>query len=261
MAVMRLPLSIVLLALPVTATGTPFETVDIFGDTNLTSGSLSNEDGETVASGAVGLFVATKAQAAKPLLEFSIAFSFGDEGSTISTPTKAEYVAFLQAPSSSLGGFVRARALSREYSDAVRVGPSLVLRANAVTLDASENDQKLSFVAIDPAAALSVIIDKTREISVAAEIGLSLRFWNKPKGDFREELGIDHNHVYFGPRITAALEIGDVHVGLELTRFWGGGLADYKEFTILPYVGLRGGLNLKDPPPNQDAAAGAPSIL
>jgi len=49
---------------------------------------------------------------------------------------------------------------------------------------------------------------------------------------------------------SAALQIGDVYVGFELMRFWGGDLNELKEFAIVPYVGVRGGPDIGTSAPN-----------
>lgn len=236
-----------------------FEVVKIVGDTNLSSGSLSADDGDTLANGAVGLFASAKF-AGERRLELTVAFSFGNEGSTLEAADEADYVSFLRTPTSAVGGFIRARVLGAQ-TRGMRLGGTLNLRANAIDVVASDARDTISLVGIDPAGSLSVLVDSEREIAVSIDAGWSFRFWNKPSSALVAALMTSDEHFYYGPRVTAALQIGDVHVGIELTRFGGGDLDAYEEFTILPYVGLRGGLSLKEPTTDAEPTARAPSIL
>lgn len=221
----------------------PFDTVQILGDANLAAGSLTGSDGATVATGAAGIFASTD--------KYSIlaAFTFGSVGASTET-THADYISFLRTPTSAVGAQVQLRALYPVANQGwLRLGPGMNLKANGTEFKAGPRTQEIGMVQIDGSLAMSMKLDKSKDdLFFIAEAGLGLRFWNKPSKEFLDAIDINtDSHVFFGPRVVAAVSIGRIHVGVELTRFWGGALDQYKEFSVLPYVGIDGGLDIVKP--------------
>lgn len=235
-----------------------FDKLQFLGNANLIGGSLATEDGKTLASGGVGVYAATKRWS------FVASFTFGSQGTSEEDANTADYINFLRSPSSAVGGQVQVRFL-KPYGKVIRLGGSLTTRVNAIDFAfGEEREESIKLLALDPSIAISLLFSDTHEISFLGEVGLGLRFWNKPSQPFRDALGLpDDSHSYAGVRVLGALAISNLYVGVEVTRYGGGDLAALKEFAIIPYVGLRGGLDIfdKDKPPTTTPATDAKAVV
>ena len=224
-------------------TASVFDKLQFLGNANLIAGSLTTEGGETLASGGIGVYAQTK--------KWSLvtAFTFGSEGTTDENADIDDYISFLRTPTSAVGGQVQVRFLhSIGKAQVVRIGGSINTRVNVQKFAFGEGMQEaIKLLAIDPALAVSVLFSEKQEITFIGEIGLGLRFWNKPAQSFRDAIGIpDDSHTYAGARVLAAIAVSNVYVGIEVSRYGGGQLSEFEEFAIIPYVGVRGGLEVFD---------------
>jgi hypothetical protein len=225
-----------------------FDKLQFLGNANLIAGSLTTEEGETIASGGVGVYAETKRWS------LVTSFTFGSEGKTEESSTRADYVAFLHSPTSAVGGQVQVRFLQPIKTGVFRLGGSVTTRVNAIDFSFGDGSKEsIKLLAIDPALAVSVLFSKKQDITFVGEVGLGLRFWNKPGQAFRDALMLpDDSHSYAGIRVLGALAVSNIYVGVEVTRYGGGQLSDLEEFAIIPYVGLRGGLDIIEKPAGDD---------
>jgi hypothetical protein len=236
--------------------GSSFTTIAIQGNANLNAGNIAGTSAED-ANSSIGVYAKTDA-------DFSIiaAFSFGSKGTSIAAVTVSDYVAFLEQPTSTLGGQVKLQQDWRCRSATwLHCGVALNSRVFSVRMslpeDGSELIQQINLIAIDPSLVAFALLDETNKLSVIVEVGMATRLWNKPKAEFRDALDITKAHAFAGPRVAAAISIGDIYAGVEMTRYFGSaGLEPLREFAIVPYVGIRGSLTLKPA-----AGTSPPSVL
>jgi hypothetical protein len=228
--------------------GSPFSQVSMIGTANVISGDLTGEDGGTLASGGVGFVGMTPRH-------WTVigAFTFGNEGTGTDNATAADYVTFLHVPTSALGVDLHIRWLAEWRK--LWLGWSVGLRGSHQSFGFGDgNSESINAIGIDPSAAGSIAIDEDKGIYFVCEAGLAARFWNRPSTAFVDALDItSRNHAFFGFRGLTALNIGNIHVGVEFMRLWGGDINALKEFAIIPYVGFRGGLA----PSSETPGAGA----
>jgi hypothetical protein len=217
----------------------PFASVSFLGNANLIAGALTDENDSPVASGGVGFVAETKHWT------FVSVFTFGSAGTGDDSATTRDYVEFLQVPTSALGADLHVRWLTKLKESPIWLGASLGIRGSHQSFGFGESDsESINALGLDPSAALSVPLDVKKSMYFIAEAGLAARFWNRPAQAFVDALDMDsRDHAYFGFRGLAAMNIGSIHVGVELMRLWGGNLDELKEFAIIPYVGFRGGLS------------------
>jgi hypothetical protein len=251
----------------------PFPVVKLVGDANLATGSLSGASGDDVSSGALGLYAESRFGQrcrlngnACTTMSFLASFSFGSEGKTRSGADRESYFNFLRSPASSLGGLVQVQVLrSVGRRKWLWMGGGLSLRASSLTFQYQEDSrsQDINLIGVDPSFILDMRLrdDTDLKVSLRSEVGLSSRYWNKPSRVFVEDLGLkDDAHAFFGPRVASMIAIGDIRVGIEMSRYWGGELERFKEFAIIPYVGIAGGIGINTPkkPAAVEEAARAP---
>lgn len=177
------------------------------------------------------------------------AFSFGAKGTSITAQSRADYVSFLEQPTSTLGGQLKvARGWYVCPPSNLMLGIVANLRAFSVSMAPADGapEQRLNLLAIDPSVFVNAGLDAKRDVSLTVEAGLASRFWNKPGSTFTTALDVPSSHAYVGPRIAAFISVGSIYAGIELTRYFGqDGLEPLREFAIVPLVGVRGSLDLE----------------
>jgi hypothetical protein len=222
-----------------------FKSVIFFGDASLASGKLAGEDGKNISSGGLG------ASAKTEHFDLLASFSFGSEANLDAASTASDYVTFLRTPKSALGGALSLRWLTlpcKIEAPGLWLGATIAARANhqsfAYTNDAGAiTQQKVNLFSLDISFTTSIRLSEGQDISLDSQIGAASRFWGKPAASFLNALELSNTgHTFAGLRVMSAITVKNIYVGIELTRFGGTGLGDLKEFAILPYVGIRGGL-------------------
>lgn len=224
--------------------GSRFTTVQIQGNANLNAGNLAGSGaGSSDANSSIGVYAESNSG-----LSIIAAFSFGSKGTSLTAKSVSDYVSFLEQPSSTLGGQVKLQqSWSLRAAPWFRVGLALNTRAFSVDMGFGDSgaSQRINLLALDPSLAFAARLDDAHKLSVVGELGLATRFWNKPGAAFQTALNIVEGHAFAGPRVAAAISIGDIYAGIEMTRYFGAvGLQSLREFAIVPYVGIRGSLTL-----------------
>lgn len=223
--------------------GDYWNTVELQGNANLTNIGAGSSDANT----SIGVYA--EHDTSDGMTSLIGAFSFGARGTSITAGSREDYVSFLEQPTSTLGGQVKAaRGWYVCPPSRVMVGLAVNLRAFSVSMAPSEGaaSQRLNLLAIDPSVFVHAGLDAKRNVSLTVEAGLASRFWNKPGSAFTTALDVPSSHAYVGPRVAAFISVGSIYAGVELTRYFGqDGLESLREFSIVPLVGVRGSLELE----------------
>ncbi len=224
--------------------GDYWNTVELQGNANLTNIAGA---GSSDANTSIGVYA--ERDTSDGMTSVIGAFSFGAKGTSITAGSRDDYVAFLEQPTSTLGGQVKvARGWYVCPPSRLMVGLAANLRAFSVSMAPSEGaaSQRLNLLAIDPSVFVNAGLDPEHNVSLTVEAGLASRFWNKPGSAFTTALDVPNSHAYVGPRIAAFISVGSIYAGIELTRYFGqDGLEPLRELAIVPLVGVRGSLELE----------------